>query len=82
MCVWFRSAGQKKGKRRGTGGRRSRDPCGGVQDGWMAASHAKERKEGRGDWIEERESKMRAENEQNANETYFLLLGNWSTLLP
>lgn len=51
----------------------------------MAASHAKERKEGgegEENWIEVRESKMRTKNEQDANETYFLLLGNWSTLLP
>lgn len=31
---------------RGRRMRRRRDPCGGGQDGWMAGSHAKERKEG------------------------------------
>lgn len=69
LSVWFRSAGQKRGKGGDqAGGGRERDPCGGGQDGWTAGSHAKERKEGgrEENWIEVKESKMRTRNELHA----------------
>ncbi|KAK2832771.1 hypothetical protein Q5P01_016660 [Channa striata] len=37
--------GSDEGKGRKTRGSRRSDPCGGGQDGWMAASHAMERRE-------------------------------------
>lgn len=46
LSVWFGSKGQTEGKGGRRGGWRRRDPCGGGQDGWMAGSHAKEKREG------------------------------------